>query len=201
MLDFLQQLFARRRAPAPGWQPATEPTPAQAQAHATWRAGRVYRNWLGPYYKAYHLLKGGIASRRGPRVELLREENRQGALFFYDPSMGPANFEHLYQLLGERVAELGYYRACHDQRQRQQASLHELAVKQLFKPQPTACAHSGRCNQRFGLVHLDLVLVNNEPLFIRFSTNPVREAHFTPAQSFEGLLQAVFDEPAATERA
>ena len=198
MLDFLQQLFARRRAPAPGWQPAAEPTPAQAQAHAAWRAGRVYRNWLGPYYKAYHLLKGGIASRRGPRVELLREENRQGALFFYDPSMGLANFEHLYQLLGERVAELGYHRACHDQRQRQQASLHELTVKQLFKPQPTDCAHSGRCNQRFGLVHLDLVLVNGQPLFIRFSTNPVREAHFTSPQPFESLLQAVFDEPIAT---
>lgn len=198
MLDFLQQLFARRRAPAAGWQPAAEPTPAQAQRHAAWLAGRVYRNWLGPYYKAYHLLKGGIASRRGPRVELVREEHRQGALFFYEPSIGAGNFEHLFQLLGARVAQLGYYRACHDHRQRQQADLRELTVKQLFKPQPTDCTLSGRCNQRFGLVHLDLVLVNGQPLFIRFSTNPVHEAHFTPAQSFEGLLQAVFDEPTAT---
>ncbi|RZK46495.1 MAG: hypothetical protein EOO59_19220 [Hymenobacter sp.] len=73
-------------------------------------------------------------------------------------------------------------------------------MKQLFKPAPTDCAQSGRCNQRFGLVHLDLVHLNDEPLFIRLSTNPVREAevHFTIAQSFEALLEALFNEPAAT---
>lgn len=160
--------------------------------------GRVYRNWLGPYYKAYHLLKGGLGtSRRGPRVELLREESRQGALFFYEPSMGAGNFEHLFQLLGERILGLGYHRACHDCRQRQQERLRELAVKQLFKPLATNCTESGRCNQRFGLVHLDLVCVNEQPLFIRLSTNPVHEAHFTPPQPFERLLAELFDEPAA----
>ena len=198
MLDFLQQLFHRRGSrAAAGWQPATELTPAEAQRHAAWVAGRVYRNWLGPYFKAYHLLKGGVGSRRGMRVEMLREEARQGALFFYDPQMGPGNFEHLFQLLGERVRQLGYHRACHDHRHRQQQRLHELTVKQLFKPEPTDCTQSGRCDQRFGLVHLDLVSLNGRPLFIRLVTNPVRETHFTPAHSFEGLLKAVFDEPAA----
>ncbi|MBO2033077.1 hypothetical protein J4D99_16895 [Siccationidurans ginsengisoli] len=198
MVQFIQQLFQRRRGGAgPNWEPAAEPTPAQAQRHAAWVAERVYRNWLGPYFKAYHLKKGGAAGRRGLRVELLHENGRQGALFFYDSSIGPGNFEHLYQLLGERIVGLGYHRSCHDCRQRRHEQLREHTIKQLFKPNPTDCAESGRCNQRYGLITLDLVVLNGQPLFIRLSTNPVHEACFTPPQSFEALLKTVFDEPVA----
>lgn len=200
LLDFLQQLFQRRGGAAgAGWQPAPEPTPAQQGLHRAWVAERVYRNWLGPYYKAYHLRKGGAGGRRGFRVDLLREEGRQGALFFFDHTIGPGNFGHLYQLLGERVLALGYHRACHDARQRRHQQLRETTEKQLFKPLPTDCTESGRCNQRFGLITLDLVTVNDRPLFIRLSTNPVREDYFTPPYSFETLLQTVFDEPLADE--
>ena len=198
MIQFIHQLFQRRSSGAGAdWQPAAEPTPAQAQRHAAWVAERVYRNWLGPYFKAYHLQKGGAGGRRGLRVELLREQGRHGALFFYDPSIGPGNFEHLYRLLGERVTALGYHRACHDCRQRRHEQLREHVVKQFFKPNATDCAESGRCNQRYGLITLDLVGLNDRPLFIRLVTNPVQEAHFTPPQTFEALLQTVFDEPAA----
>ncbi|WP_223649596.1 hypothetical protein [Hymenobacter psoromatis] len=198
MLQFLQQLF-QRRGGAAEWQPALEPTPAQNHAHRAWVAERVFRNWLGPYYKAYHLRKGGAGGRRGFRVDLLHEEGRQGALFFYDHTIGPGNFGHLYQLLGERVQDLGYRRACHDARHRRHQQLREATVKQLFKPLPTDCTESGRCNQRYGLITLDLVTVNERPLFIRLSTNPVREDYFTPPHSFEALLKTIFDEPLADE--
>ncbi|RZK99675.1 MAG: hypothetical protein EOO62_24580 [Hymenobacter sp.] len=197
MLQFLQQLFQRRNGAAATWQPVHERTPAQAQRHQAWVAERVYRNWLGPYFKAYHLRKGGAGGRRGFRVDLLHENGRQGALFFYDHTIGPGNFEHLYQLLGERVAALGYHRAAHDCRERRHQQLHEHTVKQLFKPNPTDCAQSGRCDQRYGLITLDLVGVNDRPLFIRLSTNPVHADCFTTPHSFEALLKTVFDEPLA----
>ena len=184
-------------AAAATWQPARGATPEQTRQHARWVAEKVYLNWLGPYFKAYHLRKGGAGGRRGLRVELLREEGRQGALFFYDPSIGPGNFRHLYALLGERIAALGYHRACHDRRQRHHEQHQETTHKQLFKPHPTDCAVSGRCNQRYGLVTLDLVRVNNEPLFIRLSSNAVREPHFTAPRSFEELLALLLDEPMA----
>lgn len=198
MLQFIHQLFQRRNSrAAAGWQPAPEPTPAQARRHAAWVAERVYRNWLGPYFKAYHLRKGGAGGRRGFRVDLLHEDARQGALFFYEPSIGPGNFNHLFRLVGERIAALGYHRASHDSRLRRHQQLREHTVKQFFKPDPTDCTESGRCNQRYGLVTLDLVAVNDRPLFIRLSANPVHESHFTHPQSFELLLKTVFDEPAA----
>jgi hypothetical protein len=197
VFQFIQQLFQRRDGAAVGWQPAPEPTPAQAQRHTAWVAERVYRNWLGPYFKAYHLRKGGAGGRRGFRVDLLHEDARQGALFFYDPSIGPGNFTHLYHLIGERIEALGYHRACYDNRLRRHQQLREHTLRQLFKPQPTDCTVSGRCNQRYGLITLDLVVVNDRPLFIRLSNNPVHEPYFTAPQSFGALLQTVFDEPPA----
>jgi len=197
VLQFLQKLFQQRSSAAATWQPAHEPTPAQVQLHAAWLEERVYLNWLGPYFKAYHLRKGGAGGRRGLRVELLREEGRQGGLFFYDDSIGPGNFQHLFQLLGERLTALGYHRACHDHRKRRSEQHREEAIKQLFKPNPTDCTQSGRCNQRYGLITLDLVGVNGQPLFIRLSTNPVQEVHFTSPKSFEALLSELLDEPAA----
>jgi len=199
VLQFIQQLFQRRGAVAAGWQPAAEPTPAQARRHAAWVAERVYRNWLGPYFRVYHLRKAGIRSRRDFRVDLLQEDARQGALFFYDPSIGPGNFGHLFQLLGERITALGYHRACHDSRLRRHQQLREHTTKKFFKPNPTDCTVSGRCDQRYGLITLDLVTVNDRPLFIRLSANPVHESHFTHPQSFEALLKTVFDEPLADE--
>lgn len=200
MLQFLQQLFGRRAgasAATAAWQPARVATPEQARRHAAWVADKVYLNWLAPYFKAYHLRKGGAGGRRGLRVELLHEEGRQGALFFYDPSIGPGNFRHLYELLGERIEALGYHRACHDQRQRCHERHQEITCKQLFKPNPTDCAECGRCDQRYGLVTLDFVRVNGQPLFMRLSSNAVREPHFTAPKSFEALLAALLDEPAA----
>ena len=170
-------------------------TPAQAARHAAWVQERVFLNWLSPFFKAYHLRKGGAGGRRGLRVELLHEEGRQGALFFYEPSIGPGNFRHLYEHLSERVLGLGYHRACADQRLRRHAPHTETTLKQLFKPDPTDCPRTGHCNQRFGLVTVDLVAVNDEPLFIRLTSNAVLEPCFTPACSYDALVQALLDAP------
>ena len=159
----------------------------------------MYRNWLGPYYKAYHLRKGGAGGNRGLRVQMLQEAGRQGGLFFYDPSIGPGNFRHLFEHLGERVLTLGYRRACADQCTRRNQEHAESTLKQFFKPKPTDCPQSGQCNQRFGLITIDLVSLNGQPMFIRVATNAVQEPGFTPAISFDGLMDALFDEPAADE--
>ena len=202
MLRFLQQLFASDAgAPAtkPGtWQPYVL-SPAQLARHRAWVAEKVYRNWLGPYFKAYHLRKGGAGGRRGLRVQLLQEPGRQGGLFFYDASIGPGNFRHLFEHLGERVRALGYRRACADQCTRKRQQQAENTLKQFFKPLATDCPQSGHCNQRFGLITIDLVNLNGQPLFIRVAVNPVCEPGFTRAAPFEELLRALFEEPLADE--
>jgi hypothetical protein len=172
-------------------------TPAQARRHSRWVEQRVYLNWLGPYFKAYHLRKAGAGGQRGLQVQLLHETGRQGALLLYDPGIGTGNFRHLYEYLGEQVLQLGYRRACADQNARRHQHLTEVTLKQLFKPAPVDCPQTGRCNQRYGLVTVDLIAVNSQPVFIRIASNAVLQPGFTPACSFDELMRAVFDAPPA----
>lgn len=194
LFDFIQNLFRSKTAPAAAWH-AVKLSPAQARRHARWVEQRVFLNWLGPYYKAYHLRKGGAAGARGLRVQQLQEKGRQGALFFFDDSIGPGNFRHFFEHLGERLVGLGYHRACADQCTKHHAQHRETTLKQFFKPNPTDCPETGQCNQRFGLVTIDLVVVDHQPMFIRLTSNPVLEPGFTPAGSYDELLQALLDAP------
>jgi hypothetical protein len=194
LLNFIQKLFRPKGAAPAVWR-AVQLTPAQAQRHARWVAQRVYLNWLGPYYKAYHLRKGGAAGTRGLQVQQLQESGRQGALFFFDPSIGHGNFRHFYEHLGERLLTLGYHRACADKGTKQHEHHTETTLKQLFKPNPGECPKTGLCNQRYGLVTIDLVSVNGQPIFIRLASNAVLEPIFTPASSFDELLKDLLDAP------
>lgn len=193
MLNFFHKLFATKPAPTP-WK-AVALAPAQAKRHARWVQQRVFLNWLGPYFKAYHLRKGGAGGQRGFRVELLQESGRQGALFFYDATIGPGNFRHFYEHLGALILGMGYHRACADQRTQQQQGHTETVLKQLYKPNPVDCPKTGHCNQRYGLLTVDLVSMDNAPLFIRLASNAMVQEGFTPACPFDELMRAVFDAP------
>ncbi|GAA4358505.1 hypothetical protein GCM10023185_24280 [Hymenobacter saemangeumensis] len=198
MLHFLQKLFSSKATHAQ-WH-AVALTPQQARSHARWVQQRVFLNWLGPYFKAYHLLKGGAGGQRGLRVELLQENGRQGVLLHYDASIGPGNFRHFFEHLAERVLALGYHRACTDQRTQQQQRHTETLLKQLLKPTPTDCPQTGHCNQRYGLITLDYVMMDRQPLFIRLASNAVLQPGFTRACSFDELMRALFDAPMPDEQ-
>lgn len=197
MLDFIQNLFRPQAAAPPAWHAVTL-SPAQAKRHARWVEQRVYLNWLGPYFKAYHLRKGGAAGSRGFQVQLVQEHGRQGALLLYHPSIGPGNFRHFFEHVGERLVALGYHRACADKLSNPLEHHTETTLKQFFKPNPTDCPKTGQCNQRFGLVTIDLVDVDGQPIFIRIASNAVLEPWFTPAASFDDLLKALLDAPPPT---
>ena len=197
LLDFIQKLF-RQEADAPAAWQAVVLSPAQAQRHARWVEQRVYLNWFGPYFKAYHLRKGGAAGSRGFQVQLVQEKGRQGALLLYDPSIGPGNFRHFFEHLGERLLALGYHRTCADKLSHRHEHLTETTLKQFFKPNPTDCPQTGYCNQRFGLVTIDLVDMDGQPIFIRLTSNAMLEPGFTQACSFDELLKALLDTPPPT---
>ena len=196
MFDFIQNLFRAQAATPAHWR-AVRLTPAQGQRHRLWVEQRVFLNWLGPYFKAYHLLKGGAGGARGIQVQLLHENGRQGVLLLFDPSIGPGNFRHFYEYLGGELLALGYHRACADQSTTHHDQHTETTLKQLFKPNPTDCPRTGDCNQRYGLVTLDLVAMNGQPIFIRLTRNAVLQPGFTPADSFDDLLKNLLDAPPA----
>ena len=192
LLHFLQQLFRPDKPSSPAWQ-AVALTPAQAIRHARWVKQEIFLNWLAPYFKAYHLRKGGAGGTRGYQVQPLNEAGREGALLLYDDSIGPGNFRHFYEHLGERVMALGYHRACADRCADTQAGHSQTTLKQLFKPNPTDCPQTGQCNQRYGLITVDFVQLDGQAAFIRLASNAVLESCFTPAKPFSELMHVLLD--------
>jgi hypothetical protein len=200
LLTFLKHLFRQDAAATrTDWQPAVF-TPAQERRHEQWLAEQVYLNWAGPYFKAYHFRKAGVTSSQGFRVQLLTDSGRQGALFFYDPSIGPGNFRHFFAFIRDRVLALGYNLSTSDQRTLQHPSYTETIHKHLLKPKPQDCSQTGRCNQRYGSITVDLVSINGQPGFIRFFANAYEDAIFTPPHSFDELMAAVLQLPPADEK-
>lgn len=198
MFTFLKQLLGHSPTPAQAdWRPAAVPTSAQQRRHEQWLAEQVYLNWAGPYFKAYHFRKAGVNNNHGFRVQLITDCGRQGALFFYDPSIGPGNFRHFFDFIRDRVLALGYNLSTSDQRILQHPRYTETIYKHFLKPRPHDCAHTGRCNQLYGSVTVDLVIINEQPGFIRFFANPYHDTIFTPPHSFDELMAAVFQLPPA----
>lgn len=196
LLDFLKQLFSPDAAAQPtDWQPLHR-TPAQERSRARWLEQQVYLNWAGPYFKAYHYSKAGITGQQF-RVQLLEEAGRHGAVLLYDPSIGPGNFRHFFDLLRDRVQALGYNVSASDHRTLHHERYSETVEKHFLKPLPNDCTATGLCNQRYGNVMLDLVRVNGQPGFIRFVSNPYQDTFFTPPHSFDELMAAVLDMPPA----
>jgi len=193
LFTFFKNIFLKPSTQSAEWRPLARTT-AQQSLHSRWVAQQVYRNWMGPFFKAYHFRKTGVQGQ-GLRVQLLQENGRQGALFFYDPSIGPGNFRHLFDFIGERVLALGYHVTTSDQRTLQHPRYVETIQKHFLKPQPKDCPQTGRCNQRFGNVTVDMVSINGQPGFIRFFSNPFNDSIFTPADTFDELMEAVFNLP------
>lgn len=196
LFNLINQLFRTKPPTAASWHPAVL-SPAEVQRHAHWVEQHVYLNWLGPYFKAYHLRKGGAAGVRGLQVQLLQENGRQGAMLFFDDLIGPGNFRHFFEYLGGRLVDLGYHRACADQCTKLHAQHTESILKHLFKPNPTDCPRTGLCDQRYGLVTMDLVTMDDQPIFIRIASNAVLQPGFTPAASLDDLLKALLEAPPA----
>lgn len=196
MSNFLKRLFSgSQSASSDEWQPLQR-SAAQERVRQQWLAQQVYLNWMGPYFKAYHYQKAGLPSAPF-RVQLAREPHRQAAVFLYDPSIGPGNFQHLFDYIRDRVLALGYHLGAADHRTVRHDTFTELTQKYFLKPRPNDCTSSGRCNQQYGNVTVDLVSINGQPGFIRLFSNPFTDAIFTPAASFDELIDAVFNQPAA----
>ncbi|MBT9392440.1 hypothetical protein KLP40_04625 [Hymenobacter sp. NST-14] len=195
MLDLLKRIFSDSPPASADWQPLHR-SPAQERVRQQWLEQQVYLNWAGPYFKAYHYQKAGLPGAPF-RVQLARQEGQHGAVFLYDPSIGPGNFQHFFDFIRDRVLALGYQLGAADQRTVRHERYSESTQKYFLKPQPHDCTDTGRCNQRYGNVMVDLVSINGQPGFIRLFNNPFKDAIFTPAGSFDELIDQIFNLPPA----
>ncbi|WP_299821438.1 hypothetical protein [uncultured Pontibacter sp.] len=159
-------------------------------AYQDWLAAQVYLNWTGPFFKAYHYQKCSI-SATPCRVQLVEEPNLQGAILFYDASIGAQNFAFLFELLKERTQQLGYKLHSSDTRLVQHERYTEQVEHHVLNPPPADVPGTTVCNQLYGSIHLDFVSVNKHPGYIRFVANTYTNAFFSKPLPFMQLLEDV----------
>lgn len=161
----------------------------QLANYTIWVREQVYLNWTGPFFKAYHYKKANITSQY--RVQITQDEHIRGAVFFYDPGMGPQNFTFFFDLLKDRVLLLGYSLHSCDKLEVRHERYLEQVEKQVLTPPASDLAGTSLCNQLYGNILLDFIKVNNKPGYIRLQTNVYNDPYFSKPLSFDELLEKV----------
>ncbi|WP_439883183.1 hypothetical protein ACSX1A_08415 [Pontibacter sp. MBLB2868] len=158
-------------------------------AFTAWVKAQVYLNWTGPFFKAYHYQKAHFPSKY--RVQLITDEHRKGATFFYDPSIGAENFQFLFDLLKERVLQLGYSLRSSDEQQVRHKRYTEAVERYFMLPPASDVPGSDLCNQLYGNIIIELIKVNKHPGYIRFTANSYADVYFSEPLPFLELLEKV----------
>ena len=170
-------------------------TSADQKAYALWLQQKTYLNWAPDWFKAYHFAKAGI--RPGYKLERLQQPGTNGVIFFFDDRIGEQNFRFLHELFKDQVMQLGYRLHAADIRTNQKDNLFETIYKYYFTPPPTCLNNSVVCNQLYGNVSIDYIVLDAQPSFIRIIANSYQNGAFSAAQPFDELLHYLLVQSAA----
>lgn len=162
---------------------------AYSAAYKAWVEAQVYLNWTAPLFKAYHYQKAQLNSDL--RVQLMSEVHRNGAVFFYCPSIGKENFKFIFDLLKDRVLQLGYALRSSDKQEVRHKRYCEVVERHFLVPPASDLPGSDLCNQMYGNITIELILINNLPGYIRFVANSYADVYFSKPLPFPVLLENV----------
>ena len=168
-------------------------TTADQKVYAFWLEQKTYLNWTPEWFKAYHFTKAGI--RPAYKLERLQQPGTNGVIFFFDDRIGEQNFRFLHELFKDQVMQLGYRLHAADIRTNQKDNLFETIYKYSFTPPPTCLNNSAICNQLYGNVSIDYIVLDAQPSFIRIIANSYLNGAFSAAKPFDELLHYLLKQP------
>lgn len=159
-------------------------------AYKQWVATKAYLHFTIPFFKAYHYQKCSISSSPF-RVQLIEETNIKGAIFFYDPAFGKQDFMFLFDLLKDRVQQLGYQLHSSDTRVICHKRYKEKIERYVLTPPASDAPGTDLCDQIYGIIHIGNVMVNKAPGYIRFVANTYTDPYFSKPLPFMELLNSI----------
>lgn len=169
-------------------------------AYKKWVASNAYLGLTKLFFDAYHYQKCRL--KPSPfRVQLIEESNVQGAILFYDPNINTQDFSFLFELIKERVQQIGYKQHSSDVRKVSHVRYKEQIERHVLIPPASDVPGTDLCNQLYGIIHIDSVFVNKLPGYIRFVANTYTDAYFSKPLPFMELLKAVLQPEEDTGKA
>jgi hypothetical protein len=159
-----------------------------------------FENWKGTHSRAqminflaeeYHQFKHKL-SENDEAITFVNCGTMKGFVLSYDAQRwSEQEFINLFDLLRDRVAELGYVKYMSDQKDTNRGSVVETLHRHYLKP-PLAQNESQQFIQQYGNVMICMVARNGKLIDMKFSTTAYSGRTYTAPKDVDELMSHVF---------
>ncbi len=149
-----------------------------------WKNSSYSNDLLDGISSALKLKKEGILS--SPEVHQFSGDYSNGIAITYSKDIDHHHFHFLFDLLAERVKELGYKISVSDLIVTEKKDYVESKEKHYLK---IKTSDSIPIDQKYGNVIIELVLIDDKPSFIRLMAHAYNDRLYKSPESFSGLAE------------
>ncbi len=193
MMNFLKQLF-RQQEENPKAPLVKEPlvrSSEEKRAYSTWKNGEARKRVVAHVHREIRDFFDGGRNDKTSVIALDGAQSR-GFIFKYDDRLASADdFQHFFDLLQEEVLALNYKKYMSDRRQFNEPTQVRTIERHYVKPRTNlvhALETGTPINQLYGNITIEYLLVNEQPVEIKFLSQPYTGRNYMPTLSFEELV-------------
>ncbi len=207
--DYIRKLFRQAEESSPS-QPLIHEVIRRSEAEkadfAHWKETLVCRrllDWLSDQFAIYRV----DPDRIDEGLDFLDTPSSKGfVIYFYKTRYSPRDVIFLFDLLKERVLELGYRTQVSDTRTYQRPKWVETVERHYLKPRPAsgdeqenvsityghpAAPRGAKFNQEFGNITIELHRRDDRDHYLKLQATSYRDHLFEEAREFRELMQRI----------
>lgn len=194
----LNQLFPKTDEGITNKQPMiSEPLTrkdAERSSYFEWQNSGSYREVLEKLYQAYQTR---LQNRQGNwEIHLLQMPAANGFAFTYPTNLAAREFQHLFDLLKDRVLTLNYRLVNADRQIFDKKSFVETKEKYYLKPNIDFQNTGDLFDQQYGNILIELILIDDKPSYLKLVASIYSDRLYTKALDFSELLDEIFEKAA-----
>ena len=124
-------------------------------------------------------------------VTILKSPYANGVYFTYHQDIPAIHFAFLFDLLKEKVLDLGYSSYISDRTIHERADFFETVERHYLKPD-ISLNTGEKCHQLFGNILIEHVLIDEKPSYLKLLSTVYSDAMYHPALPYQELMEKLF---------
>ncbi|MFN2422930.1 MAG: hypothetical protein ABR572_04070 [Cryomorphaceae bacterium] len=163
-------------------------------AFAEWRNSERFSEVLDTLRREHHEAKKlGLAHQA---FQLYETPQSNGFYFNAATGLAPEEFAYLLEHFREVTEGLGYRQQIADRRMSERgADVH--ATERIYLKPDLLAGFDPPLDQLYGNVHLELVLLNEQPSYLKVMAHVYQDRNYKSPRSFDGFTEKLFAESAS----
>lgn len=187
----IRQLF---QSPSPKAPMVSEPLKrkdAERSSYFEWQNSGTYKVLWERLHLAY---KARLKNEMGLwEIHLLQMQAANGFALTYPNDLSPQQFQHLFDLLKDRVLTLNYKLANADRQIYDKAKYVETKEKYYLKPNIDFQNTEELFDQQYGNVLIEQILIDGKPSYLKLVASIYSDRLYTKALGFDVFMKEIFD--------